>query len=97
MDNDFRPFENKMVKITGGEIDSSYEIFFGLYHQLYKPDAEVQPYEKVQKDFFDLIIVDECHRGSASEDSAWRAILEYFSTATQILNHEILTHIICIS
>ena len=84
MDNDFKPFEDVMTKISGGNIDTSYELFFGLYQQLYKPDAITQPYEKVQKDFFDLIIVDECHRGSAAEDSAWRAILEYFSSATQI-------------
>ena len=84
MDNDFKPFGNSMTKITKGEIDSSYEIFFGLYQQLYKPDAIKQPYENVKKDFFDLIIVDECHRGSASEESAWRAILEYFNSATQI-------------
>ena len=84
MDNDFKPFEKVMTKITSGDIETSYEIFFGLYQQLYKHDAIIQPYEKVQKDFFDLIIVDECHRGSASEESAWRAILEYFSSATQI-------------
>ncbi|MBE6488948.1 MAG: DEAD/DEAH box helicase [Methanosphaera stadtmanae] len=84
MDNDFKPFEGVMTKISGGDIETSYEIFFGLYQQLYKHNALTQPYEKVQKDFFDLIIVDECHRGSASEDSEWRAILEYFSSATQI-------------
>lgn len=84
MEQDFKPFENVMTKITNHEIDSSYEIYFGLYQQLVDEELDIQPYEKLQPNFFDLIIVDECHRGSAKDDSQWRTILEYFSSATQI-------------
>ena len=85
MQQDFKPFEDVMTKITHKELDSSYEIYFSLYQQLVNnnPDED-QPYKEFSRDFFDLIIVDECHRGSAKEDSQWRKILEYFSSATQI-------------
>lgn len=81
---DFRPFKKFMTKVQGGEIDSSYEIYMALYHQLVGKDGEPDPFLQVQSTFFDLIIVDECHRGSAKDDSAWRKVLEYFSSATQI-------------
>ena len=84
MDGDFKPFEKVMTKVEKRELDSSYELFFALYQQLVKSDQEKQPYEDLDPSFFDLIIVDECHRGSAAEDSEWREILEYFSSATQI-------------
>ena len=84
MDGDFKPFEKVMTKVEKRELDSSYELFFALYQQLVKPNQEKQPYEYLDPSFFDLIIVDECHRGSAAEDSEWREILEYFSSATQI-------------
>jgi type I restriction enzyme R subunit len=80
---DFKPFKKVMTKISGGEIDSSYEIYLSLYHQL-AGDEGKEPFRDVTPDFFDLIIVDECHRGSAKDDSQWRRILEYFSSATQI-------------
>lgn len=89
MSQDFKPFKKVMTKVKSvgeGEdkIDSSYEIYMALYHQLVGKEGEPDPFLEVKPDFFDLIIVDECHRGSAKEDSAWRKILEYFSSATQI-------------
>ena len=84
MAQDFKPFEKVMTKVQKHELDSSYEVFFALYQQLVTPDADKQPYEDLDPEFFDLIFVDECHRGSAKADSEWREILEYFSSATQI-------------
>ena len=82
--NDFQPFGQAMTKITGRTVDPAYEIHLALYQALTGPEESQKAYKQVDKDFFDLIIIDECHRGSASEDSAWREILEYFTTATQI-------------
>ncbi len=65
-------------------IDTSYEVYLGLYQALTGPLESDKLYRELSPDFFDLIVVDECHRGSAAEDSAWREILEYFSSATQI-------------
>jgi len=65
-------------------IDPSYEIYLGLYQALTGPDERQKLYRDFSPDFFDLIVVDECHRGSAAEDSAWREILEYFSGAAQL-------------
>ncbi|MFX3626065.1 MAG: EcoAI/FtnUII family type I restriction enzme subunit R [bacterium] len=64
--------------------DKAYEIFLGLYQGLTDPTGIEDAYKDFSQDFFDLIIIDECHRGSAKEDSAWRAILNYFNTATHI-------------
>ena len=82
--NDFQPFGQAMTKITGRTVDPSYEIHLALYQALTGPDESQKAYKQVGRDFFDLIVIDECHRGSAAEDSAWREILEYFSSATQI-------------
>lgn len=65
-------------------IDSSYEIYLGLYQALTGPEERQKLFREFSPEFFDLIVIDECHRGSAAEDSAWREILEYFGTATQI-------------
>lgn len=65
-------------------IDTAYEIYLGLYQALTGPEDRQKLYRELSPDFFDLIIVDECHRGSAAEDSAWREILEHFKSATQI-------------
>ena len=81
--NDFKPFEDVLKKIRKKSMDSSYEIHMALYQQLIGPDGE-RNFEEFKPDFFDLIIVDEAHRGSAKEDSNWRQILEYFSSAIQI-------------
>jgi type I restriction enzyme, R subunit len=65
-------------------IDTSYEIYLGLYQAITGPDDRLKLFREFSRGFFDLIVVDECHRGSADDDAAWREILEYFSTATQI-------------
>lgn len=82
--NDFKPFGSVMTKIKNRKIDPSYEIHLGLYQALTGPDEEDKIFKSVSRDFFDLIVIDECHRGSAKEDSAWREILDYFSGAIQI-------------
>jgi len=82
--NDFKPFGSVMTKIKNRKIDPSYEIHLGLYQAMTGPDEEDKIYKSVSPDFFDLIIIDECHRGSAAEDSNWREILDYFKNAVQI-------------
>lgn len=85
---DFAPLEKTIHKINVAKDDSgsitSYEVYFSLYQQLVGDDEEEHYSALFQPDFFDLVIVDECHRGSAKEESRWRRILEYFSSATQI-------------
>lgn len=82
--NDFKPFGPVMTKIKNRKIDPSYEIHLGLYQALTGPDEEDKIFKSVSPDFFDLIIIDECHRGSAADDSSWREILAYFKNAVQI-------------
>ncbi|GME39851.1 MULTISPECIES: EcoAI/FtnUII family type I restriction enzme subunit R [unclassified Pantoea] len=82
--NDFQPFGQAMTKITGRTVDPAYEIHLALYQAMTGTEEHEKAYKQVARDFFDLIIIDECHRGSAAEDSAWREILEYFSSATQV-------------
>lgn len=65
-------------------IDTSYEIYLALYQAITGPEDRQKLFRELSRDFFDLIVIDECHRGSAAEDSAWREILDYFSSATQI-------------
>ena len=65
-------------------IDTAFEVYLGLYQAITGPEERQKLYREFSPNFFDLIVIDECHRGSASEDSAWREILEYFSSATQI-------------
>lgn len=80
---DFKPFAGKMTKVENKKLDSSYEIYLALYQQLAGEDGE-EPFKQFKPEFFDLVVIDECHRGSAKEESAWRKILDYFSSATQI-------------
>ncbi|EFB2841432.1 MULTISPECIES: EcoAI/FtnUII family type I restriction enzme subunit R [Escherichia] len=82
--NDFQPFGTAMTKVSGRTIDPAYEIHLALYQAITGPEENQKAFKQVAPDFFDLIVIDECHRGSASEDSAWREILDYFSSATQI-------------
>jgi len=82
--NDFKPFGAVMTKIKNRKIDPSYEIYLGLYQAITGPDEEDKIFKNVSRDFFDMIVIDECHRGSAADDSAWREILEYFSDAIQV-------------
>jgi len=81
---DFKHFKDKMTVVKQRQIDKSYEIYLALYQGLTGTDEEANVYKQFSKDFFDLIIIDECHRGSAKEDSLWREILSYFENATQI-------------
>ena len=96
MVNDFGPFGGAMAKLstqTGTierdasgvvRIDTSFEVYLALYQAITGPEDHQKIYREFSPGFFDLIVVDECHRGSAAEDSAWREVLEYFSSATQI-------------
>lgn len=85
---DFAPLEKTIHKINVAKDDpstiTSHEVYFSLYQQLVGDDDREHFSELFQPEFFDLIIVDECHRGSAKEESRWRRILEYFQSATQI-------------
>lgn len=82
---DFSPFGNDIMHIIKNrKIDKSYQIYFALYQGLTSNDDDKNVYKEFSKDFFDLVIVDECHRGSSAEASAWRDILDYFTSATQI-------------
>ena len=83
MTGDFKPFGGKMTKVQNRNLDSSYEIYLALYQQLAGDDGE-EAYRQFKPNFFDLIVIDECHRGSAKEESAWRKILDYFNEATHI-------------
>jgi type I restriction enzyme R subunit len=82
--NDFKPFGAAMTKISRRQIDKSYEIYLSLYQAVTGSEEEQNIYKQFSPDFFDLIVIDECHRGSAAEDSAWREILAYFSSATHV-------------
>jgi len=82
--NDFKPFGQAMTKITNRTVDKSFEIYLSLYQAVTGTEEEQNIYKQFSPDFFDLVIVDECHRGSAADDARWRQILEYFKTATQI-------------
>lgn len=85
---DFSPLEKTIHKVNFAKDNkttiTAYEVYFSLYQQLIGDDDKEHFSELFQPDFFDLIIVDECHRGSAKEESRWRRILDYFSSATQI-------------
>jgi len=96
--NDFRPFGPAMAKLSTSaktivrvadssaerSIDTAYEIYLGLYQAMTGPEEPQKVYRQFSPGFFDLVVIDECHRGSAAEDSAWREILDYFAAATQI-------------
>lgn len=84
MTNDFKPFGKVLTKIKNRKVDKSYEIFMALYQGISGTEEFRNIYREFSPDFFDLIMIDECHRGSAAEDSAWREILDYFNKATQI-------------
>lgn len=83
--NDFAPFKDKMTWATKQNFDTAYEIYLGLYQGLTGEDKDANSlFKQFSPNFFDLIVVDECHRGSAKADSQWREVLEYFTSATQI-------------
>jgi type I restriction enzyme R subunit len=82
--NDFKPFGKAMTKITHRTADKAFEIYLSLYQAVTGAEEEQNIYKQFSPDFFDLIVIDECHRGSAAADASWRKVLEYFSSATQI-------------
>lgn len=81
---DFRPFKGKCHIIKQKKIDTVYEIYLALYQGLTNYDNDEDAYKEFSQNFFDLIIVDECHRGLVDTDKAWHKILQYFSSATRI-------------
>jgi len=82
--NDFKPFAGAMTKITNRKVDKSFEIYLALYQAITGTEESDDLFRQFSPDFFDLIVVDECHRGSAADNSAWRKVLEYFKGATQL-------------
>ena len=86
MNKDLKPLKNKgvLTKVRKRKADKSYEVYMALYQGISGNDEASNIYKQFSKDFFDLIIVDECHRGSAKANSAWRKILKHFSDAVQI-------------
>ena len=82
--NDFKPFGKAMTKITNRTADKAFEIYLSLYQAVTGTEEEQNIYKQFSPDFFDLVVIDECHRGSAADDASWRKVLEYFSSATQI-------------
>ncbi|MEO1620972.1 MAG: DEAD/DEAH box helicase family protein [Cyanobacteria bacterium J06632_3] len=88
--NDFQPFGDKKTKLTrklvdeNGRMNTSYEVYLGLYQAIIGNEGQDNLYEMFDPDFFDLIVIDECHRGSAAEDSNWRQVLDYFDSAIQV-------------
>jgi len=81
---DFKHFKDKMTVVKHRQIDKSFEIYLALYQGLSGTDETANVYKQFSRDFFDLIVIDECHRGSAKDDSSWREILTYFQNATHI-------------
>ena len=81
---DFKHFKDKMTVVKHRMIDKSYEIYLALYQGLSGADEDANAYKQFTPGFFDLIVIDECHRGSAKEDSVWREILTYFKDATHV-------------
>lgn len=82
--NDFKPFGSALTKITNRTADKSFEIYLALYQAITGTEEAQNIYKQFSPDFFDLVIIDECHRGSAAADASWRQVLDYFKSATQI-------------
>ena len=81
---DFKHFKDRMTIIRRKNIDKAFEIYLALYQGLTNYDEDKDAYREFSPDFFDLIVIDECHRGSAAEASAWHEILDYFKSATHV-------------
>jgi type I restriction enzyme R subunit len=82
--NDFKPFGQALTKIQKRTIDKSYEVYLSLYQAVTGNEEERNVFKEFSPDFFDLVVIDECHRGSAAEASQWREILDYFDKATHL-------------
>lgn len=83
-DKIFAPFGDARWKIENGEVNKGREMYFAIYQAIAKDERRPGLYKEYARDFFDLVVVDECHRGSAKEESSWREILEYFDSAYQL-------------
>lgn len=83
-DKDFAPFGDARWKIENGEVNKGREMYFAIYQAIAKDERRPGLYKEYARDFFDLVVIDECHRGSAKEESNWREILEYFEPAYQL-------------
>jgi len=84
MQQDFSPFGEMMHKVSNRKVKKNYEIYLALYQAVTGRDEWKQIYRQFPADFFDLVVIDECHRGSAAADSAWREIIDYFRSATHL-------------
>jgi type I restriction enzyme R subunit len=84
MQQDFAPFGEVMHKVTNREVKKNFEIYLALYQAVTGKEEWKQIYRQFPADFFDLVVIDECHRGSAADDSAWREVLDYFQSATHV-------------
>ncbi|SIQ42186.1 EcoAI/FtnUII family type I restriction enzme subunit R [Halanaerobium kushneri] len=84
MVNDFNPFKDIMQKVDRKTVDKAHEIYMALYQSMTGSEEWQETYRQFSSDFFDLVVIDECHRGSARADSAWREVLDYFDDATHI-------------
>lgn len=84
MQQDFAPFGEVMHKVSNREVKKNYEIYLALYQAVTGREEWKQIYRQFPADFFDLVVIDECHRGSAADNSAWRDVLDYFSAATHL-------------
>ena len=84
MAKDFSVFGDARHKIAGGDASKSRDMYFATYQSIARDESRPGLYREYPKDFFDLVIVDECHRGSARDDSNWREILEWFEPAIQV-------------
>nr|WP_225596886.1 DEAD/DEAH box helicase family protein [Achromobacter sp. ACM04] len=84
MQQDFAPFGEVMHKVVNRKVKKNYEVYLALYQAVTGREEWKQIYRQFPADFFDLVVIDECHRGSAADDSAWRDVLDYFSTATHL-------------
>ncbi len=82
--NDFKPFGPVMTKVRNRDMDPSYEVYIALYQAVSGSEEEKNVYRQFSREFFDLVVIDECHRGSSREASAWREILDYFEPAIQL-------------
>lgn len=82
--NDFKPFGSVMTKVQNRTADKSFEVYLALYQAVTGSEEEKNIYRQFSPDFFDLVVIDECHRGSAREESAWREILKYFEPAIHL-------------
>ncbi len=84
MTNDFKPFGTVMTKVKNRTAEKSYEVYLALYQAISGTEEERNIYKQFSRDFFDLVVIDECHRGSAKEESAWREILDWFEPAVHL-------------